>query len=259
MKISICGKGGSGKSVLTVLMARVLASRGYQVIVLDTDESNLGLHRMLGSQATSDSIMTALGGKSAFKEKLRSAFSKQAEETEIAIFSKSAVGLSDLPLDCIAQIEGIRVLSIGKIERPLEGCACPMGVLARDLVTKFTLADKEILLIDTEAGVEHFGRGVESSVDVILTVVEPSFESILLAEKINNLASELRIKAMTILNKTDAESENMLRAQLKERGGCVAGSLDYDQEVFHACLSGNPVRSTSAEERISKVVDSLGL
>ena len=47
-KIAICGKGGCGKSVTTRLLADGLAVRGHRVLVVDADESNTGLPRMLG-------------------------------------------------------------------------------------------------------------------------------------------------------------------------------------------------------------------
>jgi MinD-like ATPase involved in chromosome partitioning or flagellar assembly len=42
-KISVCGKGGSGKSTVVVLLTRGIRERGYQVLVVDSDESNPGL------------------------------------------------------------------------------------------------------------------------------------------------------------------------------------------------------------------------
>ena len=43
----IAGKGGVGKSTV-VLMAIALHKAGYDVLILDTDESNPRLHRILG-------------------------------------------------------------------------------------------------------------------------------------------------------------------------------------------------------------------
>jgi|GEM_PF-5918031 energy-coupling factor transporter ATP-binding protein EcfA2 len=45
MKLVICGKGGSGKSTVSALIAREIAPRGETVLVVDTDESNFGLYR----------------------------------------------------------------------------------------------------------------------------------------------------------------------------------------------------------------------
>jgi CO dehydrogenase maturation factor len=38
MKISVCGKGGSGKSTIA-LLANEARARGYRVLVVDSDES----------------------------------------------------------------------------------------------------------------------------------------------------------------------------------------------------------------------------
>ena len=48
MKILICGKGGSGKSTIASLLAKSMAEKGHNVLVIDSDESNFGLHRQLG-------------------------------------------------------------------------------------------------------------------------------------------------------------------------------------------------------------------
>ena len=47
-KITVCGKGGVGKSTMVALLGEVLKDEGYSVLVMDTDESNPGLYRMLG-------------------------------------------------------------------------------------------------------------------------------------------------------------------------------------------------------------------
>ena len=48
MKICITGKGGCGKSKVAVLLSKLLAARGYRVLLVDADESNLRLKRLLG-------------------------------------------------------------------------------------------------------------------------------------------------------------------------------------------------------------------
>ena len=48
MKILVCGKGGCGKSTVVALLAREIALRKSKVLVVDSDESNTGLHSRLG-------------------------------------------------------------------------------------------------------------------------------------------------------------------------------------------------------------------
>ena len=63
MRILACGKGGSGKSTVTALMAQVLRDKGYKVHVLDGDASNLGLYWMLGFERNPDALIDFYGGK----------------------------------------------------------------------------------------------------------------------------------------------------------------------------------------------------
>lgn len=39
VKIGVCGKGGSGKSAVTALLANEALHRSYRVLVVDSDES----------------------------------------------------------------------------------------------------------------------------------------------------------------------------------------------------------------------------
>ena len=63
MKISVCGKGGSGKSTLVALLAGEAVRRDYRVMVVDADESNTGLYLMLGFDYPPVSLMELVGGR----------------------------------------------------------------------------------------------------------------------------------------------------------------------------------------------------
>ena len=49
MKLIVCGKGGCGKSTVAVLLSRAFARLGRRVMLVDADESNMGLHRLAGT------------------------------------------------------------------------------------------------------------------------------------------------------------------------------------------------------------------
>ena len=68
MKVIVTGKGGSGKSTLCALMVRQLAKQGWRVLLVDADESNMGLHRMVGIPEN-PVLMDELGGKKGLKRK----------------------------------------------------------------------------------------------------------------------------------------------------------------------------------------------
>jgi CO dehydrogenase maturation factor len=62
MKIFVCGKGRSGKSTITAMLAKCIAKRNYNVLVVDSEESNFSLHKSLGLEMPKD-FMNHLGGK----------------------------------------------------------------------------------------------------------------------------------------------------------------------------------------------------
>jgi hypothetical protein len=48
IRIGLFGKGGSGKSTVTVFLAESLRRLGYSVVILDADSTNVGLAKALG-------------------------------------------------------------------------------------------------------------------------------------------------------------------------------------------------------------------
>ena len=70
MKIAVCGKGGSGKSTIVALLANEARGKGYKVLVVDSDESNSGLYRMLGFDHPPVPLRELVGGKKSLKGKL---------------------------------------------------------------------------------------------------------------------------------------------------------------------------------------------
>jgi len=126
MKVLVCGKGGSGKSTVAALLAKSMAQRGYEVLVVDSDESNYGLHRQLGMELPS-ALMDHFGGKKMMMEKMRKSFT---EGERVQLFDEKWK-LADIPAEATSQKDGIKLLAIGKIHDFGEGCACPMGSLSR--------------------------------------------------------------------------------------------------------------------------------
>ncbi len=259
MKISVCGKGGSGKSIMVALLAKELSHRGYQVLVVDCDESNSALYRILGFDRPPESVLDLMGGKSKLKEKMSVGFSKGQPEAKMQVLPPDQILVSQLPAEHVRHADGLTLLSIGKIQHSLEGCACPMGVLGREFLGKLSLGKKEIAVADMEAGIEHFGRGLGTSVDAVLIVVEPSFESLQLASRIAQLAAESRVRRTSaVLNKvTSAEMGARLTAELNKRGIRPVGTVRYDPQVFEAALEGRGLGEGTATADVRGIADAL--
>jgi len=248
-KIAVAGKGGVGKSTTVTLMARALTALDYSVLVLDTDESNPGLYRSLGFGEAPRPLLSLMS---------RFSYTEEPEEDTHWIMLPE-ITVADIPQAYIPAQDDIKLLMVGKIEDPFQGCACSMADVTRGLVSRLSLKENEIILIDMEAGVESFGRGVERSVDLVLSVVEPSFESMALAEKIVYMAEGMGIdRAGALLNKVTSEDiRDKMVSELSKRNVQTLGVVHFDQGVQDAGFEGLPPGDTDAGEEIREITQLL--
>jgi CO dehydrogenase maturation factor len=223
MKILICGKGGSGKSTIVTLLAKNLHKKGYRVLVIDSDESNYGLNTQLGMKAPKE-LMDQIGGKKVVFEKM---WTSRSDGEKVSFFTETW-HIDEIPQDTISKKDDLYLLQIGKVKHFGEGCACPMGGISKDFLNHLHLHATDIIIIDTEAGVEHLGRGIASSVDLILAIIDPSYESTQLSTKISAMAKEAGKKAYFILNKIN---DNL--------AGKIADKIDKQQLI--AAIPFNPI------------------
>ncbi|MGO0122364.1 nucleotide-binding protein [Desulfothermobacter acidiphilus] len=250
-KVIVCGRGGSGKSTVVSLLAKALAERN-RVLVVDADESNLGLPQMLGQPAPEVTLMGYLGGKPAVRKQLMAALKEEGGE-KVNFFTQD-FGLAELPPGCTSGEWPLKLLRIGKIEHSKEGCACPMGALARSFLKRLRVEPNEWVLVDTEAGVEHFGRGLLEGADLVLMVVDPSHEALLLAERARSLSAEAGKRFAALLNKVDQETEAFLRRELAARGVPVLGALGFIPGILQANLKGDPLPLSGARQPLIELV-----
>jgi CO dehydrogenase maturation factor len=246
MKLSICGKGGSGKSTLTGLLAQQAELRDFGVLVVDSDESNSSLYRTLGFDGPPESLMDLVGGKKTLKGRMQ----------EKNILQNERISIGQIPCRYRVSRNGLSMVSIGKINRAFEGCACPMGVLNREFLKKLDLDKNEIALIDMEAGIEHFGRGIDAEIDAILLVVEPSFESLTIATKIKAIAGGFQKRLWAVINKvrTDGMKRELIDT-LSNDGIEVIGAVPDDPTVFRAGLEGKTIGACEAADAAGSILD----
>jgi CO dehydrogenase maturation factor len=248
MKISVCGKGGSGKSTIVTLLANAAQERGFPVLIVDSDESNSGLFRMLGFESPPLPFMELVGGKAALKKKMQAP----------SVFERFEITIEQIPSRHIRSRDGLVLVSIGKILQSLEGCACPMGVLNREFLKKLRLNENWVAFVDMEAGIEHFGRGIDEAIDKVILVVEPSFESVNVAEKIRDLAAGMNKEVSAVLNKMPSEKVGKrLEDELKSRNIAILGKIPNDAAVFDACLGGRVLDRGKAFHAAGQMLDGL--
>lgn len=248
MKISVCGKGGSGKSTIVTLLAQELVRRGREILIIDADESNYGLHRHLGMEKPED-FMEYVGGKPAFVQN-RGENPKEFMEQ----YFKGTWMIRDIPGRYYTEKDGIRLMSSGKIQEAGEGCACPFNAVLKTFVEHLSLEEGQVAIFDMEAGIEHFGRGIDDDMNVILMVCDPSYESIQLAEKITSIAEKIQKPVYYILNKVEGDMEKILRKKIS-RPENILCIIPVNKEIQAEGLSGEKV--TVSVPEIGKIADKV--
>ena len=234
MKILICGKGGSGKSTVSTLVAKRLKDKGFRVLLVDADESNIGVSHLLGAPDAL-SLLDSLGGKKDLQKKMMEAFPKGKP---LSLFGARWT-FDDIPEDCLSRTNGIEFMAVGKIQHFGEGCACPMGALAKTFLSNLETADNQVVVVDAEAGVEHFGRGVEAGCDMIVVIVDPTYESFLLARKIKEMAKDAHAEVYFLLNKVDSQVRDAFKKHMDDER--VIGEIPKDNAIFMSSLEGKPL------------------
>ncbi len=244
-KIAVCGKGGVGKSTVVASMAFALEKMGYRVLVVDTDASNPGLYRKLGIKRMPKSLISTLPR-----------FAEGCNDVEW--MRQTELSINDIPKEYRVDQSNIEFMMTGKIENPLQGCACVMGESLKELLGKLTVYENEIVIIDNEAGVESFGRGIEQEVDSVITVAEPSYDSLELAKTIQYMSQGIGIRRVrTIINKVPDEITEILKKTLKDNAISYLGFIPESQEIKEKGFLGVNVASTDIMPCIQKIVTAM--
>jgi len=230
MKIAVAGKGGVGKTTLSAVLSRLYRDEGRNVLAIDAD-SNPNLATSLGVPMKD---ITPLSEQKELVE----------ERTKTKLGGFGAVFKLNPRVDDIAQKyavehDNIKLLVMGTVKMGESGCACPANVLVKALLTHLLLAEKDVVICDMEAGVEHLGRGTAKAVDAMIIVVEPGRRSTETANHIHELAQDLGIGNVFVVgNKVRTEKE---REFIKDQVTMdVLGYIPYDERIIEADMKGEP-------------------
>ncbi len=232
MKIAICGKGGVGKSTLAVLLTEAFIKKGYEVLAIDADPSP-HLARLMGF-AEADKVVPIAEMKDLLAER------SQKDGPFYTLNPK----VDDLPEKFMLHKGSLKLMVLGAIREAGVGCACPEQTVLRRLLTILILKAKEAVVVDMEAGVEHFGRSTVCSVDFLLVVVQAYRGSIETARKIKELAKQLGLKNVFLVGNAlqGKEDGKFIENELGEK---LLSAFPFDKALFDAERKGNALMSVS--------------
>ena len=231
MKIAVSGKGGVGKTTLSSLLARYWARKGYRVLAVDADpDANLGSALGIDTHG-----LTPIA-------KMEDLIYERTESKKGTVggFFKMNPKVDDLPEALGREKDGVRLLVMGTVKKGGGGCICPESVLLKALINHLVLYEKDLVIMDMEAGIEHLGRGTAQGVDRLLIVVEPGQRSIETAEKVRQLTEDIGLKNISAVGSKvrNVDQEKFLKDNLGEIP--LIGIIPFSEEIARADLENRP-------------------
>jgi CO dehydrogenase maturation factor len=254
LKIAVSGKGGVGKTLIAAGLAFFFTNRGLKTIAIDADPSpNLALTLGLTPEHA-EKILPISENKDLIQSKTGSGYSGvfRLNFTVDDIVREYAVRT---PL-------GVDLIVMGTVKSMGSGCTCPANAVIRALLQHLIVERNEAVVLDTEAGVEHLGRGTARHVDTMLILADANMKSLEIAKHIHDLAADAGLgQIFLVANKVEnKDQEEAIKDFSKKNNLEILDFVPFDRKVGDAEMHGEtPLKHAEslAVRAIEKLTDKL--
>ena len=258
-RVVVTGKGGVGKTTTTALLAHLFARDGYNVLAVDEDPQ-MNLPYALGlDREIADAIVPISQNLDYIEEKTGA-----RPGTSWGLYLNLTPDISDVVDKFGVRVtDNISVLVMGTVSKAATGCLCPENALLDAVVKFISLKKGEVILMDTQAGVEHFGRALSKGFKHCVVVTEPTFNAVEVAKRTGMLAKEIGIPNVFLLvNKVRREKDIDKVMENVSRNEGVFDTImfaPYDELLLDVEPSVKPLleRETPYVEVINKLKEKL--
>jgi len=236
--IAVSGKGGTGKTTFAGMMIRHLLDKGKGPILAVDADSNSNLNEVLGVE-----VRSTIGE------------ARETMKKDVPTGMTKDIWFEYKVQEALTEAKGFDLIAMGRPEGP--GCYCAANTLARKCLDLLT-GNYRYIVIDNEAGMEHFSRLTTRDVDLLFVLSDSSRRSILTASRIRDLIHELDlriVREVLVINRVQGELDQEILKELKRQNLELAGTIPVDEEVYRYDLEGKPTIGLPLE---SKAVQAAG-
>jgi len=248
--IAITGKGGTGKTAVAALLIRSLSKKGKFILAVDAD-ADTNLPETLGCEN-----VKTIGDA---KESLQAEITKPRPDNPD--MNKESI-LKSKVYEIIEEMPGYDLLVMGRPEG--SGCYCYINNLLRGIMDKL-IANYDVIVIDAEAGLEHFSRKIIRDIDDLIVVTDASRRGFRTAERICELVVELDSnvgKIHVIANKVTDSNKDKLVKLAEDLKLSLIGMISLDPVIEEMDIKGTPLFEISDDSvaaiEIESIVQKLG-
>jgi CO dehydrogenase maturation factor len=230
--IAVSGKGGTGKTTLAGMIIRFLLDKGKGPILAVDADSNSNLNEVLGVQ-----IRSTIGE------------TRETMKKDVPVGMTKDIWFEYKVQEALTEARGFDLIAMGRPEGP--GCYCAANTLARKCLDLLT-GNYQYIVIDNEAGMEHFSRLTTRDVDLLFILSDSSQRGILTASRIRDLihALDLRIvREVLVVNRVQGEPGSEFYEEVKKQNLELGGVLPVDEEVYRYDSEGKPTFQLPLESK----------
>lgn len=233
--IGLAGKGGTGKTTMAGMIIKYLVKKGKGPILAVDADANANLNEILGLR-----VEETLGGAREEMKKGVSAGMTKDVFMEMKI-QQAVVEAGDFDLIVMGRPEGA-------------GCYCAANTLLTQFLDRL-IDNYPFVVIDNEAGMEHFSRLTTNNIDVLIIVSDPTKRGIQAASRIVELAEELGLniqRKALIINQAKEGQEEAINKAVSDYGLDLIGMVPEDRELQDFDLNGKPTIDLGEESSAVK-------
>ena len=222
--IAVSGKGGTGKTTIAGFLIRYLLEKGKKPVLAVDADANMNLNEVLGVK-----IRATIGE------------ARDLMKKDVPVGMTKDVWFEYKIQEALVEQEGFDLIAMGRPEGP--GCYCAANTLARKCIDLLA-GNYPYVVIDNEAGMEHFSRMTTQNVALLLIVSDPSVRGVITAARIRDLIKELNLlvkRSCLVLNRVQDDSlAPEIAAQAEKLSLPIAGLIPVDPAVYEYDLEGRP-------------------
>ena len=230
--IAVSGKGGTGKTTFAGMIIRHLLDKGKGPILAVDADANSNLNEVLGVK-----LSATIGD------------AREIMKKDVPVGMTKDIWFEYKVQEALIESKGFDLIAMGRPEGA--GCYCAANTLARKCLDLLT-GNYQYIVIDNEAGMEHFSRLTTRDVDLLFILSDSSRRGILTASRIRDLIHELnlRIKQEAIvINRVEGELDPEILKDLNKQNLTLAGVLPVDEEIYRYDLEGKPTVQLPAKSK----------
>ncbi|MBB5775845.1 ATP-binding protein [Nonomuraea jabiensis] len=212
MRVAFVGKGGSGKTTMSALFARHVASQGGPVVAVDAD-INQHLAMVLGLDRQPEPLGAHL---SEIKERLRGD-NPRIPSADVMVKTtppgrgSRLLSFDDLAADpyALTTPDGPRLLATGPFGEDDLGVACYHSkVGAVELLLNHLIdGPGEYVVVDMTAGADSFASGLFTRFDLTFLVAEPTRQGVSVYRQYREYAAAYDVALAVVGNKVHGPSD----------------------------------------------------